>query len=125
MGFRFRKSKNLGGGFRLNFSKSGIGGSWGVKGFRATKKAKGGLKTTVSIPGTSISYSTSSKKSSESGCVTIFIVWPIKLVLWMVLGCMWLMFVFPFKCLKAILQRVARKKEVIQDINDTSSNISE
>ena len=42
MGFRFRKSKNLGGGFRLNMSKSGLGGSWGIKGFRITKKAKGG-----------------------------------------------------------------------------------
>ena len=32
MGFRFRKSINLGGGFRVNLSKSGIGYSWGTKG---------------------------------------------------------------------------------------------
>ncbi len=32
MGFRYRKSINLGGGFRINLSKSGIGYSWGVKG---------------------------------------------------------------------------------------------
>lgn len=55
MGFRFRKSKNFG-PFRLNFSKSGIGYSVGVKGFRVTKKAGGGTRTTASIPGTGISY---------------------------------------------------------------------
>lgn len=37
MGFRFRKSVNLGGGFRINFSKSGVGYSFGGKGFRYTK----------------------------------------------------------------------------------------
>lgn len=40
MGFRFRKSINLGKGFRINLSKSGIGYSVGGKGFRLTKKAK-------------------------------------------------------------------------------------
>ena len=55
MGFRFRKSINLG-PFRLNLSKSGIGYSVGTKGFRVTKKATGGTRTTASIPGTGISY---------------------------------------------------------------------
>lgn len=67
MGFRFRKSVNLG-PLRVNFSKSGIGYSVGGKGFRATKKAGGGFRTTTSIPGTGISYvrdySTSGKKKS-------------------------------------------------------------
>lgn len=40
MGFRFRKSVNLGGGFKINLSKHGIGYSWGTKGFRYTKKAQ-------------------------------------------------------------------------------------
>ncbi len=57
MGVRFRKSINLGGGFRINISKSGIGYSWGVKGFRVTKTANGRIRTTSSIPGTGISYS--------------------------------------------------------------------
>lgn len=39
MGFRFRKSINLGGGFRINLSKSGIGYSFGVPGLRYTKSA--------------------------------------------------------------------------------------
>ena len=73
MGFKFRKSKNIGGGFRLNMSKSGIGGSWGVKGFRVTKKAKGGFRTTISIPGTGISHS-SDNKGCVSACITLCLV---------------------------------------------------
>ena len=66
MGFRFRKSIKIGPA-RVNLSKSGIGYSVGTKGFRVTKKAGGGTRTTASIPGTGISYSTSSgsKKSSR------------------------------------------------------------
>jgi hypothetical protein len=41
MGFRFRKSINLGGGFRVNLSKSGIGYSFGTKGMRWTQLANG------------------------------------------------------------------------------------
>lgn len=41
MGWRYRKSINLGGGFRVNLSKNGIGYSWGVKGYRVTKTADG------------------------------------------------------------------------------------
>ena len=56
MGFRFRKSINLGGGFRINISKSGIGYSWGVKGFRITQTSRGTTRKTYSIPGTGFSY---------------------------------------------------------------------
>lgn len=56
MGWRYRKSINLGGGFRVNLSKSGIGYSWGVKGYRITKTADGRTRHTASIPGTGISY---------------------------------------------------------------------
>lgn len=55
MGLRFRKSIKIG-GFRVNLSKSGIGYSFGGKGFRVTKKATGGTRTTVTIPGTGIYY---------------------------------------------------------------------
>ena len=67
MGFRFRKSINLGGGFRINLSKSGIGYSFGGKGYRYTKKAGGGTRTTASIPGTGLSFvhDTSSKKRKK------------------------------------------------------------
>ena len=56
MGFRYRKSINLGCGFRVNISSSGIGYSWGVKGYRVTKTAKGTIRTTASIPGTGMSF---------------------------------------------------------------------
>ncbi len=67
MGFRYRKSINLGGGFRINISKSGIGYSWGVKGYRVTKTAKGTTRRTASIPGTGISFvdETGKKKQRE------------------------------------------------------------
>ena len=60
MGFRIKKSIKAG-PVRVNFSKSGVGYSVGGKGFRVTKKANGGVRTTASIPGTGISY------VSESG----------------------------------------------------------
>ena len=56
MGWRLRKSINLGLGFRINLSKSGIGYSWGFPGYRTTKLANGGTRQTYSIPGTGISY---------------------------------------------------------------------
>lgn len=40
MGFHFRKSFNLGGGFRINLSRSGIGYSWGTKGFRISNSPR-------------------------------------------------------------------------------------
>lgn len=56
MGYRFRKSINLGGGFKINLSKSGIGYSWGMPGMRYSKLANGRERNTYSIPGTGISY---------------------------------------------------------------------
>lgn len=70
MGFRFRKSINLGCGFRVNLSKSGIGYSWGVKGYRVTRTAKGGTRTTASLPGTGISFvSESSGARNKNKCL--------------------------------------------------------
>lgn len=66
MGFRYRKSKNIGKHFRINFSKSGIGYSWGFKGFRKTHTANGKIRTTYSIPKTGISY----VKETNSGTTT-------------------------------------------------------
>ena len=66
MGWRFRKSINLGGGFRVNISRSGVGYSWGVPGYRVTRKAGGGTRQTVSIPGTGVSHVTESNGSRRS-----------------------------------------------------------
>lgn len=66
MGFRFRKSIKAG-PIRINLSKSGVGYSVGTKGFRYTKKAGGGTRTTASIPGTGISYVKESSAKKERG----------------------------------------------------------
>lgn len=55
MGLRFRKSFTFG-PLRINISKSGIGFSLGVKGFRISRSAKGKTQATVSLPGTGLSY---------------------------------------------------------------------
>lgn len=65
MGFRFRKSINVGKGFRINLSKSGIGYSFGGKGFRKTKMSNGRTRNTFSIPGTGISYVDEKGKSKS------------------------------------------------------------
>ncbi len=55
MGLNFRKSINLG-GLRLNLSNSGVGYSVGKKGVRISRSATGRTTSTVSIPGTGLSY---------------------------------------------------------------------
>lgn len=69
MGYRFRKSINCGMGFRVNISKTGIGYSWGVPGYRVTRKANGGIRKTYSIPGTGISYVEESSSKSQTNAV--------------------------------------------------------
>ena len=66
MGWRFRKSIDVFGLFRINFSKSGIGFSYGVPGYRVTKMANGRTRKTVSVPGTGISHVSESKKTSKA-----------------------------------------------------------
>lgn len=66
MGFRYRKSINLGGGFRINLSKSGVGYSWGTKGYRITKTASGKTRRTYSIPGTGLSYVSETSQNRNS-----------------------------------------------------------
>lgn len=64
MGIKFRKSINLGGGTKLNLSKSGVGLSTGVKGFRVSKNTSGRSRVTASLPGTGLSYT---KEYGSSG----------------------------------------------------------
>lgn len=65
MGFRIRKSKKIG-GLRINLSKSGIGASVGTKGARYTKKAGGGTRSTIGVPGTGLTYVKDSSKKHNS-----------------------------------------------------------
>jgi len=57
MGLNFRKSINLGKGFKLNVGKKSVGISGGVKGARVSINSSGRKTATFSIPGTGLSYS--------------------------------------------------------------------
>ncbi len=67
MGFYYRKSVRVG-PFRINLSKSGVGLSTGVPGFRTGVSSRGRRYSTFSLPGTGVGYTTSSK---GSGCVLV------------------------------------------------------
>ena len=76
MGLNFRKSINLGKGFKLNIGKKSVGISGGVKGARVSINSSGRKTVTLGIPGTGLSYSinlnklfkgkTSKKKNSDA-----------------------------------------------------------
>ena len=61
MGMRFRKSRKIAPGVRLNLSAKSASISIGPKGFKKTFSTSGRVTTTVGIPGTGLSYSTSKK----------------------------------------------------------------
>lgn len=56
MTFRYRKSIKLGGGVRLNLSKTGIGVSAGIPGARYSVHSSGRTTKTVGVPGTGVYY---------------------------------------------------------------------
>lgn len=60
MGWRFRRSKKILPGVRINFNKNSTSISFGGKGARYTISSTGKRTTTVGIPGTGLSYSTTS-----------------------------------------------------------------
>ncbi len=66
MGWRFRRSIRLG-PLRFNLSKSGVGASVGVPGFRVGKDAKGRDYQQISIPGTGIYRRDYSSPSVQQG----------------------------------------------------------
>lgn len=55
MGWRFRKSIRIG-PLRCNFSRSGMGVSWGIPGFRLGKSPDGRSYITFGFPGTGLYY---------------------------------------------------------------------
>lgn len=73
MGFRFRRSFKIAPGFRINLGKNGASVSVGRRGAHYTVSTSGRRTTTVGIPGTGLSYSTSTsgkkngKRSADSG----------------------------------------------------------
>jgi hypothetical protein len=65
MAWGFRRSVNFG-PLRINASKSGLGYSFGGRGFRIGKDARGRKYTSTSIPGTGIYNRTYSKPSKPA-----------------------------------------------------------
>jgi len=68
MGFRLQRSLRLGKFLRLNISKSGVGVSAGVRGFRLSSGPRGSF-INIGLPGTGLSYRkklSSSKKQTSS-----------------------------------------------------------
>lgn len=60
MGVRYRKSVKIAPGVKLNINKNSASVSFGTKGLRTTYSTTGKRTNTVGIPGTGLSYSTSS-----------------------------------------------------------------
>ena len=67
MAFRFRKSKQIAPGVRLNVGRKSAGISVGNRFFRKSVNTSGRTTTTVSAPGTGISHSTTSTRGSTRG----------------------------------------------------------
>ncbi|MDP4086685.1 MAG: DUF4236 domain-containing protein [Bacillota bacterium] len=65
MGFRFRKSFKIAPGVRVNVSRRSSSISFGGRGMRYTINNRGRRTTSVGIPGTGISYVTTSSTSSK------------------------------------------------------------
>ena len=66
MGMRFRKSKKIAPGVRLNLSAKSASISVGPKGFKKTFSTSGRTTTTVGIPGTGLSYSTTKRTGAPA-----------------------------------------------------------
>lgn len=66
MGMRFRKSKKIAPGVRVNLNAKSASISIGPKGFKKTFSTSGRTTTTVGIPGTGLSYSTSKKMGAPT-----------------------------------------------------------
>lgn len=67
MGFRFRKSVKIAPGVKLNFGKKSTSVSFGGKGAHYTISSTGRKTSTVGIPGTGISYSSTQSGTNSSG----------------------------------------------------------
>lgn len=73
MGTRFRRSFKVAPGVRVNLNKKSASISFGPKGLKHTVSTTGKSHTTVGIPGTGLSYTTSSggKSGAQHGAVSI------------------------------------------------------
>lgn len=70
MGMRFRKSKKIAPGVRVNLNAKSASISIGPKGFKKTFSTSGRTTTTVGIPGTGLSYSASKKMGAPTAAAS-------------------------------------------------------
>lgn len=71
MGLRFHKSMKIAPGVKLNLNKKSTSITFGKKGLHHTISSTGKKTSTIGVPGTGLSYSTSnSKNASHSSSVT-------------------------------------------------------
>lgn len=76
MGMRFRKSKKIAPGVRVNLNAKSASISIGPKGFKKTFSTSGRTTTTVGIPGTGLSYSTSKKMGAPTAAASADLIVP-------------------------------------------------
>jgi hypothetical protein len=79
MGFRFRRTVRIAPGVRLNFSKRGTSMSLGGHGV-TENISKRGTRTTYSLRGTGLSYTTKTSKASGCGCAIPMMVFGIAII---------------------------------------------
>lgn len=65
MGLRFRKSIKIAPGVKLNLNKKSTSITFGKKGFHHTISSTGKKASTIGIPGTGLSYSTTNNKNKS------------------------------------------------------------
>ena len=65
MAFRFRKSKSIFPGVRINLTPKGFGISAGTKGMRVSRSATGQSSLSAGVPGSGISYRKQIKKQKH------------------------------------------------------------
>lgn len=65
MGFRFRKSIKILPGVKININKKSSSITFGTKGVHYTVNSKGKRTATVGVPGTGLSYTTSTSKNTK------------------------------------------------------------
>ena len=125
MGLQYRKSKNLGGGVRLNVGKKSAGLSAGVKGARVGVNSKGRIGLSLGIPGTNFRYrKVMSAKKGGGGFIAAIVNLTWWLIVAMVWACrmiciyFWKFVVFLGKKLFYLAKKAAtklRRKEIVEE----------
>lgn len=103
MAMRYRKSKKIAPGTRLNIGKKSAGISFGNKGGGISFNSKSGVRVRSSIPGTGISFSSKIGGSkNESGCLLSILMIPFYVMYFV---CIW-----PFVALYRLVRRKSGKQ---------------